>query len=151
MKLAEALNLRADTQKYIRRLDDRLLNNARVQEGCEPDEQPDHLLEELNRSIETLTDLIIRINRTNHNTMCENRTLTEMLAERDALALRNSIFSSFLTKASYPSDRYGRLEGRTFSTVDVAAFHQKVNQNSRKIRELDNKIQCLNWQTELLE
>ena len=151
MKLAEALNLRADTQKYIRRLDDRLIKNARVQEGCGPDEQPELLLEELNRSIETLTDLITRINNTNQNTICENRTLTEMLAERDVLALRNSILSSFLNKASDSNDRYGRLEGRTFSTIDVAAFHQKVNQNSRQIRELDNKIQCLNWQTDLLE
>ena len=150
MKLAEALNLRADTQKYIRKLESRLLNNARVQDGCAPTEQPEYLLEELNRSLDALTDLIFRINTTNHNTICDNKTLTEMLAERDALALRNSILSSFLNKASDSNDRYGRSESITYSTIDVGAFHQKVNQNSRQIRELDNRIQRLNWQTDLL-
>lgn len=150
MKLAEALNLRADTQKYIRRIESRLLNNARVQEGSDPAEQPEYLLDELYRSVDILTDLVFRINKTNQHTVNDNKTLTEMLAERDALALRNSILNSFLNKASDTYDRYGRSEGRFCSTIDVALFHQRVNQNSRQIRELDNRIQRLNWQTDLL-
>jgi len=47
MKLAEALHLRADLQKRIAQLGDRLNNNARVQEGDEPAEDPAVLLAEL--------------------------------------------------------------------------------------------------------
>ena len=40
MKLAEALSLRADLQKRISQLEVRLKNNARIQEGEEPAEDP---------------------------------------------------------------------------------------------------------------
>lgn len=44
MKLAEALNLRADLQKRIANLRERLIKNAKVQEGDTPSEDPNMLL-----------------------------------------------------------------------------------------------------------
>ena len=41
MKLAEALNQRADLQKRIAQLRDRLSNNVKVQEGDTPAEKPE--------------------------------------------------------------------------------------------------------------
>ena len=52
MKLAEALNLRADLQKKITQLKERLLTNAKVQEGDKPSEAPEELLNELDCMIE---------------------------------------------------------------------------------------------------
>lgn len=49
MKIAEALIERADIQKRIEQLRDRLSNNALVQEGEEPAEDPTSLLSELDR------------------------------------------------------------------------------------------------------
>lgn len=46
MKLAEALILRADTQKRIAQLKERLLLNAKVQAGDQPAEKPESLLAE---------------------------------------------------------------------------------------------------------
>ena len=43
MKLAEALNQRADLQKRIAQLRDRLSNNVKVQEGDLPAEKPEDL------------------------------------------------------------------------------------------------------------
>ena len=51
MKLAEALNLRADLQKRIANLRERLIKNAKVQEGDTPSEDPNMLLNELNDNI----------------------------------------------------------------------------------------------------
>ena len=48
MKLAEALNLRADLQKRIANLKERLIKNAKVQEGDTPSENPHTLINELN-------------------------------------------------------------------------------------------------------
>ena len=48
MKLAEALNLRADLAKRISQLSVRLQNNALVQEGEKPAENPNELIAELN-------------------------------------------------------------------------------------------------------
>jgi ABC-type hemin transport system substrate-binding protein len=47
MKLAEALILRADTQKRIEQLKQRLNANARVQQGEKPAEDPKKLMTEL--------------------------------------------------------------------------------------------------------
>ena len=44
MKLAEALNERADIQRRIAQLESRLIDNAKVQEGEEPAERPEDLL-----------------------------------------------------------------------------------------------------------
>ena len=47
MKLAEALILRADCQKRIQQLETRLTNNAMVQDGEAPAEDPSQLRSEL--------------------------------------------------------------------------------------------------------
>ncbi|HEX6122745.1 MAG TPA: DIP1984 family protein, partial [Ktedonobacterales bacterium] len=65
MKLAEALALRADAQKRIEQMRERLRQSVLVQEGEQPPEDPRALLAELERLIAEMTDLIARINRTN--------------------------------------------------------------------------------------
>jgi hypothetical protein len=58
MRLAEALILRADAQKRIEHLKQRLLRNAKVQEGDVPAENPAELIGELDRIAAELTRLI---------------------------------------------------------------------------------------------
>lgn len=65
MKIAEALALRADLQKRRERLKNRLVKNARIQDGDAPEEDPAELQTEPKKSAGELTLLIQRINRTN--------------------------------------------------------------------------------------
>ena len=65
MKLAEALQERADLNRRIQQLQQRLDNNAMVQEGEAPAEDPAELLKELNGCVEHLERIIARINLTN--------------------------------------------------------------------------------------
>ena len=58
MKLAEALQERADLNCKIDELRNRLQHNALVQEGEEPAEAPEELLTELDFSIDRLEELI---------------------------------------------------------------------------------------------
>ena len=97
MKIAEALIERADIQKRIEQLRDRLSNNALVQEGEEPAEDPTSLLSELDRLEKRLCELVARINLTNANTVSGGMTVTEMLALRDCLAQKNDIMRDFLS------------------------------------------------------
>lgn len=69
MKLAEALNLRADLQKRIAQLKLRLLANAKVQEGDTPAEDPTLLLQELDSYTAQLEMLIRQINKANNSTV----------------------------------------------------------------------------------
>ena len=68
MKLAEALQERADLNRAIEQLHSRLDNNTLVQEGETPAESPSDLKRELDSSLERLAYLIARINITNCQT-----------------------------------------------------------------------------------
>lgn len=149
MKLAEALNLRADLQKRIAQLRERLSNNVKVQEGDQPAEKPSDLFEELTGSLKELESLIVRINRTNQETAWEGKTLTEMIAEKDVLSLHLSILRSVLEAANVRSDRYSRNEIKFIRTVDVNELQKQVDSLSRDLRELDSRLQQANWMTDL--
>ncbi|MEW6497446.1 MAG: DIP1984 family protein, partial [Cyanobacteriota bacterium] len=121
MKLAEALILRADCQKRIEQLRQRLVRSAKVQEGETSPENPQALLGELDAAINELTDLIKRINKTNSQTSLEEgMTISDALAQRDTLLLKRGVFDSLLNEAAYQPARYSASEIKLFSTINVA-------------------------------
>ena len=86
MKLANALSQRSELQTRIRQLETRLYNNAQVQEGEQPAEDPQELLRELEEDYARLEGLISAVNRTNNATRLESgATLSDLLARRDCL------------------------------------------------------------------
>ena len=149
MKLAEALILRVDTQKYIAQLRDRLMVNAKVQAGDTPAEDPEALLRELENATRTLVDIIRSINRTNAATIIEDGTIADLLAERDARIAQTNILRAFLKEAANKVDRYSAKEIATVSTVDVAAKQKELDALSKDIRRMDTRIQECNWLTEI--
>lgn len=150
MKLAEALQLRGDLQKRMMQLSDRLMQNARVQEGEKPAEDPEALLAEYESCAGQLEELMARINRTNCETRTGEGTLTELLARRDCLKMRVKTYHDFLMAASSLTQRGMRTEIKVFSTVPVPEYRKKADALSRQLRETDNAIQAANWTTELL-
>lgn len=152
MKLAEALILRADCQKRIEQLRQRLVRSAKVQEGETPPENPQALLTELDAAINELTDLIKRINKTNsQTTLEEGMMISDALAQRDTLLLKRSVYDSLVNEAAYQQTRYSASEIKTYSTMNVAQLQTQMDRLSRECRELDTKIQASNWNTELLD
>ena len=150
MKIAEALIERADIQKRIEQLRDRLSSNALVQEGEEPAEDPTSLLSELDRLEKRLCELVARINLTNANTVSGGMTVTEMLALRDCLAQKNDIMRDFLRAASQKWMRGRGSEIVVKSTVSVSELQKQVDDISKQLRELDTRIQGINWNTDLI-
>ena len=149
MKLAEALNQRADLQKRIAQLRERLANNVKVQEGDQPAENPQDLFQELDGSLKQLKDLIVSINRTNQETVWEGKTLTETIAEKDTLSLHIATLRAALDAANVRSDRYSRNEIKFVRTVDVNVLQKRVDDLSRDLRQLDSRLQQANWTTDL--
>jgi len=99
-----------------------------------------------------LRQLIQRINKTNSGIRIEGTTtLTDALAERDTLALRLEILREVVKAASVTQERYTKSEVRFRSMVNVAELQQQIDDLARQHRELDTRIQALNWQTELAE
>lgn len=151
MKLAEALILRADYQRKIEQLKNRLINNAKVQEGEEPSEDPEALLKELDEIIKKLTDLIKRINKTNSQIdFNEKMTLADALSEREKIWEKRIILSNLTEVASVKHDRFSRSEVKYFSTIDIKETQKEVDRLSKEFRILDTKIQGLNWTVDLI-
>jgi t-SNARE complex subunit (syntaxin) len=151
MKLAEALSIRADLQKRIAQLKNRLKDNSKVQEGDVPVEDPKELWIELDNYLTQLENLIYRINVTNMHAMHNGQTLTKLIAAKDILSMRVSLMHDVLKHTVEKEERYGRQEIKYVRTVDAAELRRRVDSYSRQLRELDVEIQSLNWTIELEE
>lgn len=151
MKLAEALALRAELKTKMNNIQSRLNNNAKVQEGEKPAENPYTLIKELDSVSEEMTNLIKNINYTNCMTTENGVSLTDMIAEKDVLREKVNVMKNFLANASSMVNRYSNTEIKILSTVDVAELQKEVDAMSKKLRELDVNIQRINWTVDLIE
>ena len=151
MKLAEALQIRADIQNRIEQIGTRLQNNATTQEGSEPAENPVELLKELDALLAQHEELVTRINITNSRTTDDKgETLTRLIARRDMLQKKVQMLRDLVGAASQLTNRYHLSEIRVISTINVADTQKKVDDMSKKLRETDIALQQLNWTVELL-
>ena len=150
MKLAEALQERADLNKKIAQLRSRLVMNATVQEGEKTAENPQELLKELNSCLENLQSLIGAINITNCKTIVKGKRLKELIENKDCLTLKIQSYRELLDAASRLAQRATRTEIKIESAIDVQKYQNELDQMSKELRILDNTIQELNWTTLLI-
>ena len=151
MTLGEALNVRADLQTRIAQLTARLMENVKVQEGDTPALSPQDLRKELFIAVDTLGKLVARINQTNNLTaISDEQKLVDALIERENLMKKRNIINQMIEKASNNENRYSMSEIKFVSVVDVAGLQKEYDALSKKWRELDNKIQGINWITALI-
>ena len=151
MKLAEALQERADLNRNIEQLQGRLNNNVLVQEGEEPAEDPQKLKEMLDESIARLAYLIKCINQTNCQTIIDGKSLTELIAQKDALSLKIHAYKDIVYTAAQSVYRARNTEIKIKQTINVASWQAEIDQMAKNLRLLDNKLQENNWQTDLIE
>lgn len=152
MKLAEALILRSDLQKRVDQLRERLYRSAKVQENEQPPEDPQELLQELDHLCAQLESIIKKINKTNSSvSFSSDQTIADALAERDIIRLRRKVLADLIAHASVKQDRYSRSEVKFYPTVQIAELQREIDKLAKKYRELDTKIQELNWRTDLIE
>jgi len=151
MKLAEALAERSECQNRIEELKKRMVRSARVQEGDTPAEDGNELLAESDRVFARLLELVSAINRTNSRTQYDaGRTISDAIAERDVVAKRRDFLAGIADAASTRQDRYSKSEVRFVATVSVAKLQAEVDRLAKQYRELDTRLQELNWNTELI-
>jgi len=134
MKLGEALARRSELQAHLDELRGRLRASALVQEGDSPPEDPQRLLDELDANADELESLIASVNRTNSKTeLRSGSTLTDALARRDVLALRQSALKSAAEAATVQEGRYSRSEIRMVRTFDVAAARRRADESPENV------------------
>lgn len=148
MKLAEGLLLRADLIKKIEHLQNRIMPVLIVSDDRLPQEDPDKLLAQLRKTIQDLEILIIRINKTNNVTVVEGEgLLMEALAKRDSLKL----VSEKLRNIRRSAQIFNTGDSNLKTTINIEKLQIEIDQAGRAFREIDSKVQEINWLTFLVD
>jgi hypothetical protein len=151
MKLAEALQERADLNRKIQELRKRITNNVLVQDGEEPSENPEILIKELNDSAAKLEHLMFSINLTNCKTIVNGMSLTEIIAKKDILMLKISAYKDMIYVDGQKANRARGTEIKIKSLLKAPELQKTIDKLSKELRILDNLLQENNWKTELIE
>ena len=152
MKLAEALSKRAELSRRIQELRERIIRNAKHQEGDSPSEDPRELLQEFERASDIFKKLVISINKTNQSIVLEAGTpMIDALAERDTLKQQHSLYKTLAAEATPKQDRYSKSEIKFVSSVNVADIQGMADNIAQSYRKLDAEIQQANWLNDLIE
>lgn len=73
----------------------------------------------------------------------------ELIAERDKHIAIAEVLHRLADGASPKPERFSRNEIRFVPTVNVKEVRKEGDLYSKKAREIDNKIQAANWNTEV--
>ena len=150
MKLAEALIERADSQRRVEQLKQRLNQNAQYQEGEEPAESPEALLAEYRQVATKLEQLIVKINLANNRIQLESgQLMVEALAKRDRLKAEHNTLINLADAATQTFDRYSHSEIKTLAAIDVKNIRKQIDEIAKQHRQLDTQIQQANWLSEI--
>ena len=146
------MSLRADLQKRISQLKGRIENASQIQEGDIPVENPEEMLKELDTCLQQLEELIIRINKTNQETvLADGQTLTAKIAKRDILKQKASILNDIYRHLTQSHDRFSRQEIKYENVLNAAELHKSADACAKLLREVDVEIQSTNWNIDLCD
>lgn len=156
MLLGEALAERASKKKQLEQVEARAVSAARYQEGEQPAENADELLEAGRRLIGELRELARRINSTNSVTELDpGFTLTAALALRDGYAAQHKLVTVVADAGAGRKNqvwaRQLRSELQQVSAVQVGDLRAEADRIAQARRELDVRIQQAGWSTELAD
>ena len=141
------MSIRADLQKKVAQLKERIKESAKVQEGDEPCDN----VEELDEAVVQLEDLIYRINITNVQIVQDGDSLTRLIANRDVLSMRVKALKEVVNYVAANDTRFGRNELKYVRTIDIKALRKEADIYAKQYRELDLRIQSLNWTVDLVD
>lgn len=151
MKIAEALIERKALKTAMEQLKARIYQQAWVQDGEKPFEDPNEMLEQLQSVTNQFEEYVVRINRTNQAVKTKDgASLMEVLIKKDMLNFRHMVLTNLCTKAIPQQSRYSTREIKFIPSVDIAGMRKKADQIAKEYRELEKKIQECNWQFDLL-
>ncbi len=151
MKLADALAERACLQRHLDAVKNRLCASVRYRQGEEKLEDPVALLDTLDKTTDSLRDLLARINRTNLGvTAPDGRSLTDLIAARDAALSRFKACKAAWEKLSGEERVYYSEAPLIQRAIAPALLRERMEKAGSEWHRLNRLIQRLNWEAELV-
>lgn len=151
MRLAEALILRADLHKSVDDIKSRIINNSVIQEGTQPAEDPNTLIEELYAKLDQHEKLVVDINATNLIVKTETGiTLSDAIQRRDTLNRQYQALNALSSNANTKVSRYSKTEILNVATVDIPSIQKQLEDLIQERRIVEVQIQAANWTNSLI-
>jgi hypothetical protein len=151
MKLAEALIERAEIQKRNGQLIKRIKDNTQIQDGDSPPEKPEELIAEYEGNMTRFLELVQRINDTNCKTLFgEDDSVADAIAQRDCMGAKIKAYREIYESATIRPDRRSRNEIKFVRCIDAKELQGQINRLSKEYREIDTKLQGINWTIDLI-
>lgn len=152
MKLANALSERATLQEKITDLRNRIELNSVAQDGETAAEDPWELLQALDDTLAQYEKILTAINLTNSRTMTPERSpVTELLSRRESLEKPIDALNRMAQSATQSMHRYGRNEIKWYPTISISQMRKIMDESEKQLRGLKDRLQEINWTTELIE
>ena len=152
MLLAEALLRKAVLKKELEALEQRMSESARVPHDEEPVDDYLILLDNYNEKEYELREMSLKILSTNNKTVfTEGETISQAIIRRDSLKRVVSMYNKLLSAAT--GGGRGLFSSRDIKykrIVNMDKVRADMNIAAMQYRDLDVKLQQLNWNTELL-
>ena len=101
--------------------------------------------------IEQLYRLVYQINLTNIQIKENGKNITQLLAEREALANRYGLLNDCLIQLRDNKFRYRPDDIRYICTIEPSVLREMQANVSAKLRQINLKIQMLGWMHDLIE
>ena len=95
--------------------------------------------------------LMAAINLTNNRTKVNGKSLTQIIARKDALNLQRGAYRSIYYAAAQNTQRARGTEIRVKALLKTADIQKTSDRLAKEVRELDNLLQETNWKTKLIE
>jgi len=149
MKLGEALLLKAELEKKSKDLLERVIRNARVEEGAEPAELPAELLNQFEGVEMELCTLNSRIRHANQTVMVNGSTIAHMLNQRRCLEKISQEYNSAAGESYKDFRRLKMTEIREETVLDVALLRKSASKFAKERRLLNLRIQNANWAVDI--
>lgn len=151
MNLGEALSLLKKEKSRLARLISLRKENVYVEEGKKTEFDPKKLSEEIEKKIEDIRKLKIRIQKTNISSKLDrdNLTIAEAIIKIGDIRSKLSHLSSLFDRKR---DRwYFDKDTKTYiAQLEESEIEKEIEKLEAEKTTLDNKIQISNWNAELL-
>lgn len=152
MKLGEALSKLKKERSRLARLIMLRKENVYVEEGKKTKFDPKKLSKEIDKKIDEIRELKIKIQKTNLDARVdgENITLAEAIAKINDLRSKLNHLSKLFEEKELYSFR-DRERKQKIAQLDELEVEDEIEKLEIEKVQLDNKIQITNWTTKLID
>ncbi|RCK59129.1 hypothetical protein Cantr_07585 [Candida viswanathii] len=156
MKLVEALQLKERLEDQMADTLELISKCCKAQEGSKPPLDPDVLFQEYEALEKELIDITVRIQNTNNAITFKYlnsdtaKTMTQALAELDALKMQRLRVNYIVTHGIIENDRWSSKKILDVSYVDVAKYYKLKQELLDQWHSLKMSIQSANMEFDLI-